>query len=260
MDKVIATKEIYSSEDYSKFTPMKGQDGGRTTRNGASLTAQIAKTKGNILPIIVTKNFEVVDGNSRLEACKTTESPVAYEFIAEGRDALETMKLINTTASKWTPDNYLVFYAEGYGYESYIDLLAFKNKHNIPLKYIFKCTQMVNSNSLKHGEFVESLNSREKKIIQRSALALERVLEVKKFAKEAYVIGALSEMYRYGADFELGTLLAKLGAYGETVAHKKMGGLSDSSVKYYLHLFDTCYNNNITKANRVNLYDANEWK
>ncbi len=260
MDKVIATKEIYSSMDYDKFTPMKGQDGGRTTRNGASLTAQVAKTKGNILPIIVTKNFEVVDGNSRLEACKITESPVAYEFIAEGRDALETMKLINTTANKWTPDNYLVFYAEGYGYESYIDLLTFKNKHNIPLKYIFKCTQMVNSNSLKHGEFTEALNAREKEIIQRSALALERILEVVKFSKEAYVVGALSEIYRYGSDFELGTLLAKLESYySTTLSNKKMAGVSDSSVIYYLQIFDICYNNSVHKANKVLLYDKNEF-
>jgi len=62
------------------------------------------KDNGQLIPIIVNKNFEVIDGQHRLHCCIELQIPVKYEVSnLEAKDIFE----INNNAKIWRPIDYL---------------------------------------------------------------------------------------------------------------------------------------------------------
>ena len=62
------------------------------------------------VPIIVNSNFEVLDGQHRLEACKVNQLPL-YFIISDDMD-LESIRAINSVVKKWTLEDYLESYKQ----------------------------------------------------------------------------------------------------------------------------------------------------
>ena len=83
------------------------------------LCEQIALTNGNTVPIIVSSNYLVIDGQHRLEACKKLNLPVAYRMVDGDTDQL--MVTLNRTQRPWSTDDFINKYVKQ-GNENYIAL------------------------------------------------------------------------------------------------------------------------------------------
>jgi len=81
-------------------------------------------------PIIVNKNFEIIDGQHRLEAAKYLELPVFYQIQPEAVD--EDIILLNDNMKRWTIDDYLNYYLSK-GNIEYTKLNEFIKRNNIDL-------------------------------------------------------------------------------------------------------------------------------
>lgn len=95
-DKVVGS--IYESMDYNKFKVLTGNRSVEKAR-----TNRIEKSYKNVglrnVPIIVNKNFEVVDGQGRLAVCKEKGLPVRYIF--DNDAGVEECLALNMASSRW---------------------------------------------------------------------------------------------------------------------------------------------------------------
>ena len=124
MDEKIRSIDIYKTTDLGKFKAFKGQPEKRADRNMKALALEMIDTKTNIVPIIVTQDFEVIDGNTRLAVCKDMEYPISYQKISveDKEEALSMMRTLNASSIPWKIEEYVSFYANGMGYEVYKEL------------------------------------------------------------------------------------------------------------------------------------------
>lgn len=119
MDKTIG--KIYITDDYDKFKKLTGN---RDVKGTKKIVASI-KSVGYVLsPILVNENFEVVDGQNRLEALKQLELSVPY--IIQNGIGIEECRHLNIGQSNWNTTQFIRSYAES-GNESYIRLLDLIN-------------------------------------------------------------------------------------------------------------------------------------
>ncbi len=98
----------FATLEYGKFKKMQGNRP-LVERNVLNLMGSILSR--NLLknhPILVNKNFEVVDGQHRLEAAKRLNEIVYYEIVEEGD--LTTVSLLNTATLKWGNKDYIERY------------------------------------------------------------------------------------------------------------------------------------------------------
>ena len=92
--------QIYTSENYEEFVFFKGN---RTIRsNKVNRMLDSIKTYGLINPIVVDQYKQVIDGQHRLECCKTLEVPVRYSvFNVEKHKLLSLVRDINSVQNNW---------------------------------------------------------------------------------------------------------------------------------------------------------------
>lgn len=83
-------------------------------------------------PILISKNFEVLDGQHRLEALKQLGLPVPYEI---REMTLTQVQALNTASRKWGQIDYIKSYAS-MGNEEYILLLNYIEKLGIANSYM----------------------------------------------------------------------------------------------------------------------------
>jgi len=92
--------QIYTSENYEEFVFFKGN---RTIRsNKVNRMLDSIKTYGLINPIVVDQFKQVIDGQHRLECCKTLEVPVRYSvYNVEKHKLLSLVRDINSVQNNW---------------------------------------------------------------------------------------------------------------------------------------------------------------
>jgi hypothetical protein len=140
-----SNKEIKNTKDYSIFKKNmlnRDIDPGNLKKITASLKAR------NLLqfrPILVNENFEVVDGQHRLEAAKQLGIDVYYQIQKDGTE--EDILLLNSCQKNWHLDDYLSFYIAK-SKEEYLKLRQFMNKNSLKLAY---CLQLFNQNGGRNG-------------------------------------------------------------------------------------------------------------
>lgn len=112
-DKQIGT--INETYDYWKF---KKQKGNReiTTKGLRILELSVERNGWKPEPILVNENFEVCDGQHRLEYAKKNHLPIPY-IVRKGITPSMCI-MINSRRKNWTTDDYIRHYAE-LGNESY---------------------------------------------------------------------------------------------------------------------------------------------
>lgn len=111
MDTVIG--QIYQTTDYSKFKRLKGN---RDVKNAKKIMDSINEVGYILSPILVNENYEVIDGQNRLDALKKLGLPVPY-IMQEGIGRKECQAL-NINQSNWTTEQFIHSYAEC-GFDSY---------------------------------------------------------------------------------------------------------------------------------------------
>ena len=75
-----------------------------------------------IAPITVNENFEVIDGQHRLQACKETELPIYY-IIIHGY-SIKEVQVLNTHQKNWTKADFLKMFVSQ-GREAYVTFQKF---------------------------------------------------------------------------------------------------------------------------------------
>lgn len=109
--------EVYETNDYSKFKFIP--------ENRITVKSHIAKLVGSIdkvnllldFPIIVDNDFNVLDGQNRLEACIIKKIPVYYKFAKLMNKS--HISIINTVSKKWIMEDFMHQYVK-LGNKNYI--------------------------------------------------------------------------------------------------------------------------------------------
>lgn len=116
---------VYETYDYSKFKKMEGNRA-VVNRRKTKILKSIEKVGYVNNPIIVNKNFEIIDGQGRFEACKELGLPIQY--VIDQDAGLEECIALNLGQTNWTPMDYVRSYAEQ-GLNSYVRLLRLLERH-----------------------------------------------------------------------------------------------------------------------------------
>lgn len=125
--------KILSTNDYSAFKDVKGN---RIVRPAhvkklkTAIEADPETIKYN--PILINENWQVIDGQHRLEAIKQLELPVYYVQV-EGL-TLENVQRLNSTAKQWQPMDYAQAFAK-LGNQNYAYYVEIKQNRELSLNH-----------------------------------------------------------------------------------------------------------------------------
>jgi len=150
----VTNKVIYKTKNYSifKYLNCNRKIGSIRVKN---LIESIKKENYlHLENITVNEDFEVLDGQHRLEAAKILDTEIYYTIIKEDKDS-EIIPLLNANQSPWILKDFLNFWVNN-GKAEYIRLEEFmkKNKFNITQGLIWaKDGSQFTRNQFKKGNF-----------------------------------------------------------------------------------------------------------
>lgn len=113
-------------------------------------------------PILVNKNYEIIDGQHRFEACKKLNLPIYFIMTFEEDDD-RLMIEMNVVKKTWVINDYINFYASK-GIESYVKIDNLSKKENIPIFEILRCKNWdcgLSFCQLRDGTFHAKINEEE---------------------------------------------------------------------------------------------------
>lgn len=99
------TQGIQIEHDLEKFSFIKGN---RPIDEAHVRTIERSIARKNMLhlsPILVTQEFEVIDGQHRLQACKNMEIPIYY--IVGGTADIEDLSILNSGQKNWAFEDHI---------------------------------------------------------------------------------------------------------------------------------------------------------
>lgn len=231
-------KKIEETKDYSLF---KKQANNRPVSiSKVNELVNSFKQKVLIDPIIVNENFEVIDGQHRLQACIQLNIPVKY-LINEGYGVSEMMQL-NSSHLNWNERDILnAHYQKGNEnyriLKSYCDMYGF----SIKLSVYFLCGEWL---SLKTGMFVEGgFQVKTPKLAEEFGV---NMLKVKPFFKNYKSINFVLAMWRLNKNplFDFKQFIGKLELQPKSLT-------VCVSVEKYIELIEEIYN--FKSRNKVSL-------
>ena len=149
-------EQIQRTKDYSMFKILKGNRGIKKS-HVKKLSQSISNSNHlNLHPIVVNKDFEVIDGQHRLECARLLGVDIFYIL----SDKVEDTHLIdcNVNQKQFECENYIDFFASKDKRESYIKLKDMLKKSGLKPKALLTLVLGVVSNSilefLKTGKFL----------------------------------------------------------------------------------------------------------
>lgn len=111
-------------------------------------------------PILVNKDYGILDGQHRFLAAKSLGVPIYYDMDKQAKD--DVIIMLNQAQKMWAYEDYLNYYASK-GYPEYVKIKEFISKHNIPLtKYLtfFNGRRQSSADEFKNGK-IKCLNNAE---------------------------------------------------------------------------------------------------
>jgi hypothetical protein len=234
---------VSKTTDYSRFKYMAGnrelQPGNvkrlvRSMIEYGNLTAKV--------PILVNEDFEIVDGQHRLEALKTLEWPVYYR-VEEGLN-LSVVRALNNTGANWTWRDYATSYAPTK--ESYRQFLELSEKYgfgwNILTVYTGLSNERHRNADFIAGDFEFPNYSRTCELLEIAHTISEDVgFKFGRFMRALYQVLINPEVDRT-------RLLHKMDMFGKQLIKPAV------SEAEYLREIEDCYNYKSTEENRVRLF------
>lgn len=123
-------EQIYETSSYDKFKKIPTNR--KLYRKHVDYIKSLISDKNRLheFPIIVTKNFEVIDGQHRLQAAKELCLPVFYKI---GKNLVEEdIITYNSTSKVWSMEDYFNYWILKEK-EVYLKLREFMDKYNITI-------------------------------------------------------------------------------------------------------------------------------
>jgi ParB-like nuclease family protein len=149
-----AVSEIKKSTDYKKFKKLDFQ---RPISSEHSFRLQKSIQECNLLnanPIIVDKNYYIIDGQHRVDACRILKTPIYYQVIDIDAQAHPNVIININKQENWKLKNYIDFHAKQ-GNENYIKLLNLTKLYDCPinsLMYLSKLAGGKANHNLREGK------------------------------------------------------------------------------------------------------------
>jgi len=238
--------------NHSKFTLLENN---RVIydKHVASLVASIVKN-GQMQPIVVSKDLEVIDGQHRLEACKELDLPVCY--IIHEKATSKEIAVINNTQKGWTQEDYIRHFSHKNhrNCAEYKKLKKFKEDHNLPYSVIFllmrvKVTNSREDQSIK-SQFVEGTFK-----VEDLELAEERAKQILKFKSfNSNIANKCSFVFAFLKCKELDNFSLHV-AYKQIEKNARFFDMCGSTVQAWVEAFEKAYNHRlVTNGSRFKKY------
>lgn len=119
---------VYTTRNYNIFKTIKGNR--VVNENWVIQLAEHIEAKDLRVPVEVTRNLEVIDGQHRIEARKLLEIDVPYIII--NADSLADVQTLNNDRKKWNNTDYLESFITR-GNQHYVELKSFRQTYGLPL-------------------------------------------------------------------------------------------------------------------------------
>ena len=140
MDKIIT--EVYETRDYDKFKKMKNNRGVKKLRFSRLLKSFSVKEIMN--PVIVNRNFEIVDGQGRFEVKKVLNRPIYY--IIDPDASIDDCRRMNEYNAPWAMSDFVESYAED-GNQNYINLMKLHDETGVNYSRLIRLGNRVARNA-----------------------------------------------------------------------------------------------------------------
>lgn len=137
--KVISMLNIIKTSNYNQFKTFTGN---RPIKEQALVNSIKEKNLLHLKPIMVTKDFFVVDGQHRLAAAKILDVPIYYvtcENLTEN-----DIPVLNFNQSSWNLSDFLHFYVNE-GYSEYIFVHNIMKEYKLPLHFVVRSSAATDS-------------------------------------------------------------------------------------------------------------------
>lgn len=121
---------IFTTTDYDIFNFLTGN---RTinANNVKKLKESISENGyKKSQPIIVNKDFEIIDGQHRFIACEELKLPIYFTIEREDEDSIKLTQDLNKNQKNWGLIDYIKSYVDR-GYQDYINFLRFVEDRNL---------------------------------------------------------------------------------------------------------------------------------
>lgn len=236
---IIEVNKVYVTNDYSLFKHMEGN------RNISTLhLARLMKSfekKQLPIPVIVNDQFEVFEGQHRMETCRALHLPVYFMMIENLK--LEDAIIVNTVQKKWTAEDYFQHYCT-LGKEQYLLLSNFMEITGLTLHNARTFLEINGATGVRQqakfsaGEFIVQDYTRSLELFNQH-------LDFKNcpaFGKSSCKLAILKILTH--RDYDHSRMMLKLETLSYRVTQR-------ATVTDYLFLFSEIYNYNASKDKKV---------
>jgi len=176
-------------------------------------------------PIIVNEQYEVIDGQHRLEAARLAKSPVYY--LIAPKYGLKQIQALNLNQKNWTQKDFMEAYAS-MGLKSYIQLKRFKDRHpyfsltdcialcsNITTSGNFGKAQLTKSNKFKKTKLVFNEGTWVCRNMMQAEDEASKIKMIEPYFKEGYnktvFVGTMLYLFQNKKDvFNFSSFISKL--------------------------------------------------
>ena len=187
---------IYKTYEYNMFKFIK-----ENRKLNIAIVNKLEKSMKEeqlIIPIVVNENYEVVDGQHRLDCCKKLGLPVYY-YVLNGYSQ-EQMKRANLISTNWNKDDFLNTYITQ-GLKDYITFYKLKERYKIKTTDLIRIISRVKKTNIvslnldfKEGRL--SIDEEEKKEILEFLFSLEDFSGFSDYKRSKF-ISAFLDLYYY---------------------------------------------------------------
>lgn len=221
--------KIKQTKNYKMFQKIKSNRDLRPT-NVSRLMESIKKIGlSPYKPIIVDKDFRVIDGQNRLEACKRLNIPIYY--VQSNHSELD-IPVLNSNQEKWKTEDYFKYYAE-LGYTNYKLMLEVVGKCHATISGVMAALDCRDNEAIKNGSYTFTGDSDVLARIVEDRLDFCKLIRHKKGISRKICI-ALNYMFRVKT-FDYALLKKKM------IARPQLVHTCDS-VQDYIDMFREVYN------------------
>lgn len=126
----VFSSEVLATYDYDKFKLIKGNR--RIDNNNLKRLIQSMKERDMKIPIVVTKDYKVIDGQHRLTARRQLQLPVYYIINNEAEGVIDDVILATMAGMPVTIKN-VAEYRAANGETEYVKLVEYSDKYGIPI-------------------------------------------------------------------------------------------------------------------------------
>jgi hypothetical protein len=242
--------KLNKTRDYDKFQFINGNRNLNLTHLKHLENAILSENLLAANPIIVTKNWEIIDGQHRLTVAKNNNLDIYYLEV-EGQSSLQQIQMLNANQKNWSMEDYINSNI-ALGNEDYKILKDFMEMYNFPVSIAINLIGGVNAKmdankkdnmkNFKDGNF--KVKSLKKGIQMAEDLMLLKPKTKDNAWKDRELIRALQVAFKKVPSKQLIKRILSSSQY----ITRQFG------MKEYLRTLEDVYNFRLTEKNKIRFY------